>query len=382
MDYKGRLKRARDEMRKRNIEMMFLDYGANLWYLTGVHRRQPQLTDSNAYGDYLCGAYISVDDEIILVAPRMGGSFFQREAEKIPWITDVRIINEQETPNDVLSEIVERYHLKGKRISLDDRAWMQTGLLFQHMILNCRISFASDIITPMRMIKDDEEVKVMQKAGQITDDVYEETISFLKLGVTEFEVAHEIDLQFAKRGADHPSFVTGVRFTKPGKSQNMGASRTTDRKLEDGDSITFDFGTCYQGYCSDFGRTAFAGDPPKEVKKIHEIVMSAQANAIEKMVSGTITATQLDNVARNIIRKAGYGQGFTHRLGHGIGVTVHEPPFLYPPDDTLLVSGMTFTIEPSIRLLDSYGCRVEDVVMVTEKGGIPFSNFHKELTVR
>jgi len=99
------------------------------------------------------------------------------------------------------------------------------------------------------------------------------------------------------------------------------------------------------------------------------------------MVSGTITATQLDRVARRIIERAGYGEGFVHRLGHGIGVTVHEPPFLYQPDETLLVSGMTFTVEPSIHLPEGYWCRVEDVVMVTEKGGLPFSNFHKELTV-
>jgi len=86
-------------------------------------------------------------------------------------------------------------------------------------------------------------------------------------------------------------------------------------------------------------------------------------------------------VARGIIEDAGYGEFFTHRLGHGIGVTVHEPPFLYIPDETVLVSNMTFTVEPSIRVPNGHGCRVEDVVMVTEKGGVPFSNYHKELTV-
>jgi Xaa-Pro dipeptidase len=99
------------------------------------------------------------------------------------------------------------------------------------------------------------------------------------------------------------------------------------------------------------------------------------------MVSGTITAAQLDRVARGMIEKAGYGECFTHRLGHGIGVTVHEPPFLYPPDETRLSSNMTFTVEPSIQLPNSYACRVQDLVIVTEKGGLPLTNSNKELIV-
>jgi Xaa-Pro aminopeptidase len=90
---------------------------------------------------------------------------------------------------------------------------------------------------------------------------------------------------------------------------------------------------------------------------------------------------QLDSVARNILAEAGYAKYFTHRLGHGIGVTVHEPPFLYIPDETVLRSNMTFTVEPSIRLPNSYACRVEDVVLVTAKGGVPFNKYHKELTI-
>ena len=90
---------------------------------------------------------------------------------------------------------------------------------------------------------------------------------------------------------------------------------------------------------------------------------------------------QFDSVARGIIERAGYGENFVHRLGHGIGITVHEPPYLYLPDETMLQEGMTFTVEPSILLFGEWSARVEDVVMVTKEGGIPFSNYHKELTV-
>ena len=99
------------------------------------------------------------------------------------------------------------------------------------------------------------------------------------------------------------------------------------------------------------------------------------------MVSGKITAIQLDRVAREIIEQAGYGKMFLHKLGHGIGVTVHEPPYTYHTDETVLASNMVLAIEPSINLPDSYGCRVEDVVRVTDTGGIPLTKFHKELTV-
>ncbi|MFQ6053121.1 MAG: M24 family metallopeptidase [Candidatus Bathyarchaeia archaeon] len=374
------MRRAREEMGRRGIGLMFLTYGANLWYLAGVHRRQPHNTETNAYGDHVCGAYIGADGGLILVAPRMGGSFFQREAEGKPWIDEVRIIDESERPGDVLAEVVGRFGLKGEGVSFDDRAWMRSGLLFQHVLPDGRFSLASEIIAPMRMIKDEDEIALMQEAGRITVEVYGEVLDFIDVGVTEREVAHEIERLFSKHGVEYTSFVTDVRFSSP-EARQPGPSRATGRRLEEGDAITFDFGACHKGYCSDFGRTAFVGEPPAGFRRIHDLVMEAQAAAISRMVSGAVTATQLDRVARGIIERGGYGEGFTHRLGHGIGVTVHEPPFLYPPDETTLVSGMTFTVEPSIRLPDGYSCRVEDVVMVTEEGGLPLSNFHKELTV-
>jgi Xaa-Pro aminopeptidase len=150
--------------------------------------------------------------------------------------------------------------------------------------------------------------------------------------------------------------------------------------LEDGDTISFDFGCVYEGYCSDFGRTVFVGDPPAKVREIHDLVMTAQGTTIEQMKAGELTCEQLDSVARGIIERAGYGDNFVHRLGHGIGLTVHEPPYLYIPDRTLLAEGMTFTVEPSVLLFGEWSARVEDVVLVTKTGGVTFSNFHKDLT--
>ena len=293
----------------------------------------------------------------------------------------MRIIDETEKPNDVLQEVMKRFDVREKNVSLDDRSWAQSTQELQNVLPGRRYSLASEIIAPMRMIKDRDEIATMRKAGEITDRVYGEVLKFLREDLTERDVACEIDRLLAKNGAEYPSFTTGVTFTKPGEGTSTGVRRATDRPLRKGHSVSFDFGICYEGYCSDFGRTAFVGEPPAEVRKIHDLIMEAQASAIRAMISRTITAAQLDRVARSVIKRADYGECFTHRLGHGIGVTVHEPPFLYPPDETMLVSNMTFTIEPSIRIPNGYGCRVEDVVLVSEEGGLPLTNFNKELTV-
>ena len=379
MDFKGRLSRAREEMRERGVGLMYLRRGAKLWYLAGIRRWGPEMTDHNTYGDYVQGAYIGAEEGFVLVGPRMGSAAWVNEAEGKPWVDELRIIDESETPEQVLEEVLKGFDVKGG-VMVDERAWAHASLLIRKNLPGSEISLASEIIDPMKMIKDDDEIARMKKAGEITDKVYGEVVKYLKVGLKEEDVAHEVDYQFTKHGSEQNSFVTGVRFRSPKRPSLPHASRSTSRTLQEGDAVTFDFGGVYQGYCSDFGRTVYVGDPPAKVREIHDTVMAAQAAAIERMVDGTITAQGLDRVARGLIEDKGYGECFGHRLGHGIGVTVHEPPFLYIPDETVLRKGMTFTVEPSILLPDSWAARVEDVVMVTEEGGVPFSNYHKELT--
>jgi len=380
MDYEGRLSRVREAMREKGIALMYLRRGANLFYLTGIKRKVPELTDSNSYGDYIHGAYITLTGGITVVAPRMGASGWQRQAEGKPWITRVRIVDESERPKEVLREVIGQLNMRGKGVAIEERAWAHTVLLFRQVMPYSKLSNASEIIEPMRMIKDGDEIEVMKKAGEITDRVYGKVVDGLERGMTELDVANAIDYEFRKQGAEYNSFVTGVRFRSPSHPWALGESPDEPRVLEDGDTISFDFGCVYEGYCSDFGRTVFVGDPPAKVREIHDLVMTAQGTAIEQMKAGELTCEQLDSVARGIIERAGYGDNFVHRLGHGIGLTVHEPPYLYIPDRTLLAEGMTFTVEPSVLLFGEWSARVEDVVLVTKTGGVTFSNFHKELT--
>jgi Xaa-Pro aminopeptidase len=380
MDHEGRLNRLKEMMREKKIALMYLRRGANLFYLTGIKRRGPELTDSNSYGDYIHGAYISQSGTITLLAPRMGGSSWQKQAEGKSWISEVIILDESERPKEVLTRLLRSHNLRGKRIAIEERAWAHTVLLLREILPYSKIMNANEILEIMRMIKDDKEIEVMKKAGEITDKVYGKVVDSLEIGMSEIDVANIIDYEFRKQGAEHTSFVTGIKFRSPKHPWKLGDSPKEPTILSDGDTISFDFGCVYQGYCSDFGRTVYVGDPPAKVREIHDIVMTAQTTAIEKMRAGELTCEQLDSVARGIIQRAGYGKNFVHRLGHGIGVTVHEPPYLYIPDNTMLQEGMTFTIEPSILLFEEWSARVEDVVLVTKKGGVPFTVYHKELT--
>jgi Xaa-Pro aminopeptidase len=380
MDYEGRLSRVREAMRKRGIALMYLRRGANLFYLTGIKRSGPELTDSNSFGDYIHGAYITLTGGITIIAPRMGASGWKKQVEGKSWITRVKVLDESERPKEILREVIGQLNMRGKGVAIGARSWAQTVLLFRQVMPYSKLSNADEIIEPMRMIKDSDEIEVMKKAGEITDRVYSKVVDVLERGMSEIDVANIIDYEFMKQGAEYNSFVTGVRFRSPKHPWALGESPDKPRLMEDGDTITFDFGCVYQGYCSDFGRTVFVGEPPAKVHEIHDLVMTAQATSIEQMKAGELTCEQLDSVARGILERAGYGENFVHRLGHGIGLTVHEPPYLYIPDDTLLTEGMTFTVEPSILLFGEWSARVEDVVLVTKTGGVTFSNFHKDLT--
>jgi Xaa-Pro aminopeptidase len=222
----------------------------------------------------------------------------------------------------------------------------------------------------MRMIKEDEAIDHMRMAGEITDFAFQKAMAQLKPEVTELEIAREIDYQLKVGGAEYTSFVTGVRFTRAEELRSVSVGRVSASKLMPGDSVTFDFGCVYQGYCSDFGRSAFVGEPPAEYLRIHDIVLQAQAEAMQAMKAGQITAREANAVARGVIEAEGYGEGFTHRLGHGIGITVHEEPFLDNVNDTVLQANMTFTVEPSIRIPGRFANRVEDVVQVTPDGAV------------
>jgi Xaa-Pro aminopeptidase len=264
-----------------------------------------------------------------------------------------------------------------RRIAVDNRTWGETLLHLQSLAPDAAFVPARPLLQPLRIIKDADEIATMRRAAEIADATMGAVIPQLRIGMTETDVNSLVETEMARLGSAWPSFGTHCFAMGPSGAHDVGHREVLT--LRPGDALSFDFGCVVDGYCSDYGRTVHLGEPTAEFRRVYDLVLRAQGAAIAAMRSGTITAEGLNRVARAVIDAGGYGHGFRHRLGHGIGLDVHEPAYLLDGDDTVLESGMAFTIEPSVFLPGQIGVRVEDVVIVTPDGGMTISDRHRDL---
>ena len=212
----------------------------------------------------------------------------------------------------------------------------------------------------LRALKDKGEIALLQRAIDIGDAAFEVTASKLTSGMTEKDAAWEFEKAIRERGAECLSFDTIVAT---GPNAARPHHQTGNTVLKEGETIVFDCGATYHGYCSDLTRTVVFGEADDEVARIYNIVLEAQEAAIGKVEAG-ITGGEADAIARKIIDDAGYAGNFGHSLGHGLGLQVHEEPNVGPRGNTLLENGMPFTIEPGIYVPGWGGVRIEDVVVL------------------
>ena len=234
-----------------------------------------------------------------------------------------------------------------------------------------------EIIANLRVIKNEYEISQIKKAQKITDDAFSHILSFIKEGVSEKDLALEIEFFMRKSGAQGVSFDL---ITISGKNTSLPHGIPSDKLLQKGDFITMDIGCKVNGYCSDMTRTVALGQPSDEMKKIYNTVLLAQKKAFEKIKSG-VKASDVDFAARDFINKSGYEGCFGHALGHGVGLDIHENPTVSSRSDTVLKSGMIITNEPGIYLKDKFGVRIEDMLMVTDDGYYNFTKSKKELII-
>ncbi|ASY49682.1 Xaa-Pro dipeptidase [Lacticaseibacillus rhamnosus DSM 14870] len=236
---------------------------------------------------------------------------------------------------------------------------------------------ASRFIEKQRLIKTASEIKQMEAAGAQADRAFQAGFNAIKAGATEQEVAAEIDYAMMKEGVMHMSFGTivqaGVDAANP-HGEPMGT------KLAPNELVLFDLGTDNHGYMSDATRTVAFGQVTGKPREIFDICLEANLTAMDAVKPG-LKASELDKIARDIITKAGYGEYFNHRLGHGIGMSTHEFPSIMEGNDMILQPGMCFSIEPGIYVPGVAGVRIEDCVHVTETGCEPFTHTSKEFTV-
>ncbi len=231
------------------------------------------------------------------------------------------------------------------------------------------------IVEGMREVKEEEEIKKIKKACEITISVFEEVLKLLRPGIKENDIAAEIDYQMKKKGADKPSFDTIV---VSGEKSAMPHGKPGERRLKKGDFVTLDFGAVYKGYHADFTRTVVIGKASKKQKKIYEIVKKAQEEAINRIKPGML-CKEADSIAREVIKKEGYGKYFGHSLGHGVGLEIHELPRLSFLSNSKIRENSVVTIEPGVYLPDFGGVRIEDTVVVRKNGIEVLTKFTKEL---
>jgi Xaa-Pro aminopeptidase len=233
------------------------------------------------------------------------------------------------------------------------------------------------IVEKLRAVKDPQEIESIRKAAEIADAAFSHILGFLKPGITEREVAIELEFYMRKLGAKSSSFdiivASGVRSSLP-----HGVA--SDKKLEKGDFVKMDFGALYQGYCSDITRTVVLGEPNRKQREIYEIVLESQLHALAHMKPG-MTGKEADALARDIIKEKGYGDNFGHSLGHGLGLYIHEEPRLSFLSGDILQPGMVVTVEPGIYLEGFGGVRIEDDVVITDSGIEILTSSTKDLLI-
>lgn len=245
--------------------------------------------------------------------------------------------------------------------------------IFEGYILSPQNNFMEEL----RMIKDDKELATIRKACSISDRAFTDVLDFIKPGqTTELQVANFLDFRMREYGASGTSFESIIAS---GYRSAMPHGVASEKVIQSGETLTMDFGCYYKHYVSDMTRTIHIGDTTDEEREIYDIVLRSNQALIDAAKAG-MTRRDYDKVARDVIVEAGYGSHFTHGIGHGIGLDIHEIPYFGNSDETI-EAGMVLTDEPGVYLADKYGVRIEDDIIITESGCELITLAPKELIV-
>lgn len=348
-------------LKEHSLDAAFITTPDNVFYFTGFR--------SNPH-ERLLGVLIPADAEAFLICPKM-------EVPDAEEVFSGKIIGHVDTENawDLLVQSfpvpiahlgIEKSHMTVERLE-----WMEAR------IQGGKFSGIDDYITQMRLIKSEDELVHLRKAAELADYAIEVGCELIEEGKTEMEILSAVESAVKAKGADGMSFSTMVLSGKKTASPHGTPGSNT---IKQGDFVLFDLGVIVNGYCSDITRTVSLGEPSEEQREIYETVKRAEETALGLVKPG-VTAKELDAAAREVISDAGYGEYFTHRLGHGLGISVHEFPSIHGENDMELVEGMVFTIEPGIYHPDITGVRIEDDVVVTSNGVEVLTKFTKELVI-
>jgi len=351
-----KLTRIREHMKEIGIDGLLVTNAYNRRYMTGF---------TGTSGVVL----ISEKDAIFITDFR-----YVKQAED--QVKDFKIVEHKGMITEKVAEEVDKLGVQKLGFEEQDMSYAQYSN-YQKVLKEVEFVPVSGAVEKLRLIKTDEEIKILKEAAEIADAAFSHILKFIRPGLREIEVANELEFFMRKNGAISSSFdmivASGYRSALP-----HGVA--SDKVIEKGEFVTLDFGAYYKGYCSDITRTIAIGDPGEEMKKIYNIVLEAQLRGMNGIKPG-MTGREADALTRDYIKENGYGDYFGHSTGHGIGLEVHEGPALSIRSDIVLEKGMVVTVEPGIYLPEKGGVRIEDDTVITSTGNESLTHSTKELII-
>lgn len=280
---------------------------------------------------------------------------------------------------EAFAEAGKRLGLSGKTLGVEPRHFRFTEYdFFASNVPNLTVVGAAEFFSTLRLRKTTDELMKMKKAAKIAEKALEDTLPIVKPGVRELEIANTLIMNLIRRGSSIDLPFDPIIASGPNSADPHAA--VSEREVQAGEFVLIDWGTRFEGYCSDLTRTFAVGSVSEEMRTVHNLVASANRAAFASVKPG-VAAGEVDAAARNLIRDGGYDGFFTHRLGHGLGMECHEDPYMFGENRTLLEAGMVFTDEPGIYLPGQFGVRIEDDLVVTESGCESLTSFPRDLQV-
>jgi Xaa-Pro aminopeptidase len=285
---------------------------------------------------------------------------------------EIVVVNESDDGFAAFERVVKGVGGSGT-IAIGNRVWGETVLNLGRVVGFDRLKVGSRIVNELRRVKEADEIAAMQRAIVPVENAMAAVTPLVVPGVSMAELVEAVEHELRRAGSRCPSFTTHM-FSGIALGDFDSGAATAWEPLPEGTSIMFDFGGVVDGYVSDFGRTVYCGDPPAEYREAYEVMLAAYAAGKAAARKGAL-AREVNAACRKPIEQAGYGEHFRHRMGHGIGMNVHERPFLSVEDETPLEVGMTFTDEPSIMIKGGFNVRIEDIIVCEEGGGRTLNSY-------
>ena len=317
---------------------------------------------------YLCGFTGSAG---LLLVEEKGSTFFtdvRYDTQAHDEVKGAKVVIARKAPLEALGEFLAKRSKRSRRqivgLESDHFTISEKKRLTQFRSAGILLKDAPAMVERLRMVKDDGEIAKIRAAVLLGARIYDRALEVLRPGVTEVEVAAEMELAARRGGADAMSFETIVAS---GPRSALPHGRASSRPIAPGGFVVCDFGVILSGYCSDQTRTVWVGTPSEDARQAYEAVREAQLAAIEAVRAG-VKAGEVDAAARSSLRKAGFGRYFTHSTGHGVGLEIHEGPRIGESQSEVLQQGMVITVEPGVYFPGKWGVRIEDMVVVTAQG--------------